>query len=50
MAEFHFSKYKTVDGNKFCTVLEIFTKEWINNDKGCLKRDLGEVDKIYSKT
>lgn len=28
MAEFKFPKYKTVDGNKFCTVLEIFTKEW----------------------
>lgn len=28
MSEFHFNKYKTVDGNTFSSVLEIFIKEW----------------------
>lgn len=32
MAEFHFNKYKTVDGNTFSSVLEIFTKRWYKTE------------------
>lgn len=28
MAEFHFTKFTTRDGNTFQDVLEIFTKDW----------------------